>query len=113
MKTLPIVHCQGCKRMLEFDRDDLIEGTVRSSYTIFCFCNWEIPVPLTVALEQIDKAESPDVDEKVLKANRAKVALEQAGGNKRRAAQILGVSPPTVDNWLKHLPAEKVSAENT
>jgi transcriptional regulator with GAF, ATPase, and Fis domain len=113
METMPFVYCQGCKRMLKFGKEDLIERGLRTNYTIYCFCNWEIGVPLDLALSLIDAVEKPDEDEKVLKAQRAKDALESTGGNKARAAQLLGVSTQTITNWLKYLPAEKASAETT
>ena len=113
MKTLPYVACRNCKRVMEVETvDDLVEKARRVAYDFNCPCGHNYPVSLEVALAIIDREEKPEADEKTLKYERAKEAMETTGGNRGRAAEILGVSKTTIDNWMKFKPAETVLADN-
>jgi len=73
-----------------------------------------LPTPAAVPVPEPKKSAGPRADtatEKMEKAIKAAKAMQKSGGNKAKAAEELGVSVPTIVNWMRHLPPAVEPAE--
>ena len=118
MKTLPIITCRSCYRTFEYDpKKDVVEKRWDQVYVVNCVCKTYTRLPRSViedlglnAKPPVEEAPPPKTEEKpvVDKQQRAidtALAVKKAG-SKNQAAKVLGVSPQTVNNYLKWLPAD-------
>jgi len=123
MKILPIIHCSACKCFLELTWEDIEVRAYGVAYFAHCGCRQTIRLnsdfaqrllgdrpeePEEVKAEPPPKVETETGDEKVRKAYMAFEAM-QKHGSRAKAAEALGVSGPTVTNWMKYLPPMEVS----
>jgi len=121
MKQIPIIQCHQCYRWLEFAPEDVIERRWDQRYDVNCPapCNTLIHLPQmvfrTMGYNKIQEEEAPPppvakpegkpVVDKQQRAIDTALAVKKAG-SKNQAAKVLGVSPQTVNNYLKWLPAD-------
>jgi len=120
MKRLPIIYCPGCRTYLEIEPADIVERQRGYRYEVYCLCRNTIAIAAALATdlyapepEVVEEAPPPKAEKVETEDDKQARAIEafrayKEHGSYAKAAEALGVSPPTVKNWMAYLPPELV-----